>query len=33
MSEDDGLKAMGQVIQIDEAWIRIISVSDGSGNG
>ena len=25
MSEDDGLKAMGQVIQIDEARIRIIS--------
>jgi len=22
MSEDDGLKTMGQVIQIDEAWIR-----------
>jgi hypothetical protein len=33
MSEDDGLKAMGQVIQIDEARIRDHLVRDGSWDG
>jgi hypothetical protein len=28
MSEDDGLKAMGQVIQIDEARIRDLRQGD-----